>query len=257
MKTIMMLYIGTAPLVDEPNKGFSIAGLSIFDPLVAIDRDSQELQVSNEPAIARNVLRISGSVFITTGLAIGIMPGTSFVIWGLDDELVNPLKKGVEDFLIKELDYETFRKILVKASKNADVNAAIVGEKVELAYFHYFGIDISKMKPDDQIQLVAKSKRTVATRFRRSHVFDLRKKNALVDASHNYSGAFKFDRIVPANDLECVLTTAALIEDITKELKIYEYQITIFLHTIDEGGERCTAVIYEKAKNRETDEPSH
>ena len=239
MKTIMMLYIGEAPLVGEPNKGFFVEGLSVFDPLVAIDGDSQELQVSNEPLPAKNVLRTSGSVFLTTGLAIGIMPGTSFVIWGIDDELAIPLLKGVEGFMIKELDYETFRNVLIKASKAADVNAAIVAEKVELAYFHYFGINIEMLEPNDQIQLVARSERV-----------------AIVEATDGYSGAFVFDRVFPSGDLESVLTAAATIEDLAKELNISQYEIMIFLHTKDKDDQPRAIVIYENSRTKETDETS-
>lgn len=242
MKTIMVLYIGEVPLVGEPNKGFFVEGLSVCDPLVAIDGDSQELQVSNEPLPAKNVLQTSGSVFLTTALAIGIMPGTSFVIWGIDDELAIPLLKGVEGFMIKELDYETFRNVLVKASKNADVKAAIVGEKVELAYFHYFGINIESLEPTDQIQLIARSESV-----------------AIVNAElfpHGYNGAFEFDRVFPSGDLESVLTAAATIEDLAKELNISQYEIVISLHTKDKDDQPRAIVIYENSRTRETDETS-
>lgn len=222
MKTLMVLYNGEGPLLGEANTGFYINGFQLYEPLVKID-DNKEVKIANEAPIADRVIRVTGSTFFTRNLEIGIMPGACFAIWGLDDETALRLLRGINDFMITEIDYATFRNVLERASKNADEVACNLGEQVEHAYFSFFGIDPDRFKPEDQIQIVAWSK-----------------------------CVFNIDRIVAATELESTLLAATMIEELAKELGVERYTIQIFLLIDDKNGSPEKVLFYENVFEKPT-----
>jgi hypothetical protein len=231
MKTIMALYIGNEPQTGTPNNPFYFGEVPVVQSPVQAAK--QAIELSLEPLIHDYVIRTSGGFFVTPQFAVGIMPGTSFVLTALADSIADPLLAGVEGYMVKEIDYETYRRVLVQASNEADVKACMFGDAVEHAYLRFFGIDMAKLKPSDRIQFVA-------------NVSEYSDK-------HDCGLAFEINRLLPALCLERILAAAAMYQDMAKELKIEVYTIVIFLHTTDKGGEPCTVTLYSYEAKKETE----
>lgn len=234
MKTIMAMYTGNEPQTGRSNQPFYFGEVPVVQSPVQAAK--QAIELSREPLLHDYVIRTSGGFFVTPQFAVGIMPGTSFVLTALKDSVADPLLAGVEGYMVKEIDYETYRRVLVQASNEADVKACMFGDAVEHAYLRFFGIDISKLKPTDQFQVVARADRIY-----------------LVEKPGGYTGAFELDWIVPAIALERLLAASAMIQDLTKELKINAYEITIFLHS--EETEK-PAIIYSYEAKTNSDKSS-
>lgn len=234
MKTIMAMYTGNDPLIGASNDPFYFSDIAIVQS--PIQAAKQSIELAREAILYDNVLRTSGGFFVTPKFEIGITPGTSFVVYGVSDETADKLRAGIDNYFCKELDYETYRRVLVQASQEADTRACEIGDAVEHAYLNFFGIDVDKLDPKDRIQLVAKTPETV---------YDSNDCGFLLD----------IDRYLPAKDIERIFAAVAYFQDIAKELKVTAYSIVVFLHTTDKGGEPCTAVLYseEKTEKKSTD----
>jgi hypothetical protein len=235
MKTIMAMYTGNEPQIGKSNQPFYFGEVPIVQSPIQATKIAIEL--SREPQLHKYVVLTSGNFFVTSQLEIGILPGTSFVIYALDDKVADPLIAGVDNYFVKEIDYETFSRIVVEASNDADKKACALGEAVEHAYLRFFGIDIAKLAPTDRIQITAHSQEYAD--------------------QYDCGLSLELDRLLPALDYERVLAAAAMYQDIAKELKIEVYTMVIFLHTTDKAGEPCTVTLYSYAAKKETDESSN
>jgi hypothetical protein len=235
MKTIMAMYTGNEPQIGKLNQPFYFGEVPIVQS--PIQTVKQAIELAREPILHDYVIRTSGGFFVTPQFAVGIMPGTSFVIVALNDEVADPLLAGVDGYMVKEIDYDTYQRVLVQASKEADAKACEAGDAVEHGYFRYFGIDIAKLAPTDRIQITAHSQEYAD--------------------QYDCGLSLELDRYLPALDYERILAAAAMYQDIAKELKIGSYTIVVYLHTTDKAGEPCTVTLYSYAAKKETDESSN
>lgn len=236
MKTIMAVYTGNEPAIGTPNQPFYFGEVPIVES--AVQATKHAIELAREPQLHRYVVLTSGSFYVTPKFEIGILPGTSFVIYALKDDVADPLIAGVDNYFVKEIDYETFSRVLVKASQEADFKACALGESVERAYFKFFGIDVDDLDPKDRIQLVIKTPETVYDR-------------------HDCGFMLELDRYLPAKDIDRILAAVAYFQDIAKELKVTKYSIVVFLHTTDKGGEPCTVPLYSYDAKKETEADSN
>lgn len=235
MKTIMAMYMGDVPKVGEPNKPFFMGGLEIVEAPIQAEKGT--IDISREPILAENVLTTSGGFFVTPKFEIGIMPGTSFVVVSIEDHVADPLVAGEEGYMVRVISYMQYEKVLREAANKADVRAAEVGDFLESAYLNYFAIDPEKLGAKDLTQIVAKATSIKSTDPREGLVFEI-------------------NRMLPAKQIERVLATIAYIQEITKQLKIISYSITIYLHTVDGKGEPCTATVYAEETKLNSDQSS-
>lgn len=235
MKTIMAMYTGNEPIIAKPNEPFYFGEVPIVES--AVQATKHAIELAREPQLHNYVVLTSGGFYVTPKFEIGILPGTSFVIYAIKDDVADSLIAGVDDYFVKEIDYDTFRRVLVKASTDADNKACAFGEAVERAYLNFFGIKLDELKPTDRIQLVATTPETLQD-------------------EHDCGLSLDINRILPALCLERILAAAAMFQDVAKELKIDTYTIVVFLHKTDEGGEPCTATLYSYEAKKETDTSS-
>jgi hypothetical protein len=235
MKTLMAMYIGDEPLTGKPNQPFYFGEVPVVQSPVQAAK--QAIELSREPLLYDYVIRTSGGFFVTPQFAVGIMPGTSFMLTALADSVADPLLAGVKGYMVKEIDYNTYQRVLVQASREADVKACAFGDAVEHAYLRFFGIDIMKLNPTDKVELIA----TIPEKLWDTELTPI---------------SLNINRIMNAKSLERLLIAAAMFQDIAKELFIDDYSIVIYLHTT-EKGEPHTAILYSYEAKKETDESTN
>lgn len=229
--------MGGEPAIGKANQPFYFGEVPIVKS--AVQATKQMIELAREPQLHDYVVLTSGSFFVTPLFEIGILPGTSFLIYALADSVADPLLAGVDGYFVNEIDYETYRRVIVNASNEADKKACALGEAVEQAYLNFFGIKLDELKPDDRIELEAE-------------IPD----NDGYDLDQGFVEIFNVNRCLPALCLERILAAAAMYQDMAKELKIEAYKITVSLHAKVENtkDEWTTSILYSYEAKKETNE---
>jgi len=230
MKTIMAMYTGNEPQIGKSNQPFYFGEVPIVQS--PIQTVKQAIELAREPILHNYIIQTSGGFFVTPQFAVGIMPGTSFMIVAIKDEVADTLLAGVDGYMVKQIDYVTYQRVLVQASREADIKASSFVDAIENAYLRFFAIDIEDLNSvHDRIQIVAQTPETM---------FD----------QYDCGLSLSINRMLPAFSLERILAAVAYFQEIAKELKVYEYSITVFLHTQDDDGEQTKATLYHEEKTR-------
>jgi len=212
MTTIMAMYMGEKPQTRQPKEAFYLGIVPIVKEPIEVGKDF--IQLSREPILEDYIILTSGSFYITPGMRIGVLPGTSFAIYGLSDEVADPLLAGVEGWAIKEIDFETFQSILERASKQADQKSVECADHFEMAYARFYRITAEDFDDDCLLRLVVNARP---------------KGEVLIQLS--------IDLETPAKNFRSVMHSVGYIQHIAELLKLDDLSIVVILAR-DRNGEK-------------------
>lgn len=212
MTTIAAIYISTKPLFSKKQEPFYLGPVPIVEP--AVNDNIGIIQFASTPFLKDYAILTSGCFFTTLDLRIGIVANTSVVLSAMPDNITNELLSGLEGWIVREIDFETYCMILERIAKQSDMEACKRADDYENAYMRYYGITAKCFGDNDEIRLVVKSS----------------------DVNVSYA--------TRAKNLDAVMLSLAYWEEISKKLQLVDFSLSVTLVRVADGKEPTETVIY-------------